>query len=75
MRRYNRLSAISKKGSLLVFWKMRKVCYGTTGGYVCLASRRLRIRYFVKRMRLLIPFIREGKRCTMISRPLIGGME
>jgi hypothetical protein len=26
-------------------------------------------------MSLLIPFIQEGIRCTMISRPRIGGME
>jgi hypothetical protein len=29
----------------------------------------------VKHMSLLIPFIQEGIRCNMISRPLIGGME
>jgi hypothetical protein len=37
--RSKRLSAISKKRSLLVFQKMRKECYGTRGGFVCLASR------------------------------------
>jgi hypothetical protein len=56
------------------FWKMRKVYYGTKGGSVCLTSRNLRIRYFVGHMSLLIPFIQEGIRCTMISRALIGGM-
>jgi hypothetical protein len=75
MRRFKRLSAISRKRSLLVFQKMRKVCYGTRGGFVCLASRSWMIRYFVKHMSLLIPFIQEGIRYTMISRPLIGGME
>jgi hypothetical protein len=40
---------------------------------VCLTSRNERIRYFVKHMSLLIPFIPEGIKCTMISRPLIGG--
>jgi hypothetical protein len=32
------------------------------------------MRYFVKHMSPLIPFIQEGIICTMISRPLIGGM-
>jgi hypothetical protein len=41
----------------------------------CLTSRNKRIRYFRKCMSLLIPFIQEGIRCTMISMPLIGGME
>jgi hypothetical protein len=36
-------------------------------GYVCLTSRNGRIRYFMKRMSLLIPFIQEGIRCTMIK--------
>jgi hypothetical protein len=45
------------------------------GRFVCLASRSGRTRYFVKCMSLLIPFIQEGTRCTMISRPLIGGMK
>jgi hypothetical protein len=29
----------------------------------------------VKHMSMLIPFVHKGIRCTMISRPLIGGME
>jgi hypothetical protein len=56
------------------FRKMMKVYYGTKGGSMCLTSRNWRIRYFVKYMSLLIPFIQEGIRFTMISRPLIGGM-
>jgi hypothetical protein len=38
-RRSKRLSAISRKRSLPVFQEMRKVCYGTRGEFVCLASR------------------------------------
>jgi hypothetical protein len=29
----------------------------------------------MKHMSRLIPFIQEGIRCTMISRPLIGGIK
>jgi hypothetical protein len=57
-----------------IFQKMRKVCCDTEGGSVCLTSRNCRIRYFMRHMSLLIPFIQEGIRCTMISRPLVGGM-
>jgi hypothetical protein len=39
------------------FQKMRKVCCGIKEGFVWLTSRNWRIRYFVKRMSLLIPFI------------------
>jgi hypothetical protein len=70
-----RLSAISRKRGYLAFRKMRKECCGTRDGFVCLTSRNWRIRYFVKHMSLLISFIQEGIRCTMISRPLIGGTE
>jgi hypothetical protein len=42
---------------------------------ICVPNiKELKIRYFVKHMNMLIPFILEGIRCTMISRPLIGGM-
>jgi hypothetical protein len=75
MRRSKRLSAISRKRSRLAFQKMRKECCGTKEGFVCPTSRNWRIKYFMKRMSLLIPFIQEGTRCTMILRPLIGGME
>jgi hypothetical protein len=45
-------------------------------GMICVPNiKELKIRYFVKHITLLIPFILEGIRCTMISRPLIGGME
>jgi hypothetical protein len=43
-------------------------------GRICVPNiKELKVRYFVKHMSLLIPFIPEGIRCTMISRPLIGG--
>jgi hypothetical protein len=63
-----------KGGNRLVSRRMMKVCCGTREGFVCLTSRNERIRYFMKHMSLLIPFIPKGIRCTMISRPLIGGM-
>jgi hypothetical protein len=52
-----RLSATSRKRSLLAFRKMRKVFCGTREGFVYLTSGNLRIRYFMKHMSLLIPFI------------------
>jgi hypothetical protein len=75
MRVSKRLSVISRKRSRLAFQKMRKECCGTREGFVCLTSRNWRIRYFVRHMSLLIPFIQEGIRCTMITMPLIYGME
>jgi hypothetical protein len=51
------------------FQRMIKECYGTTEGSMCLMSRSGRIRYFMRLMSLLIPFIQE-----VISKPLIGGM-
>jgi hypothetical protein len=43
---------------------------------VCVPSiNELKDRYFMKHMSLLIPFIQEGIRCTVISRLLIGGMK
>jgi hypothetical protein len=57
------------------FRKMRNESCVTREGFVCLASRNWRIRYFMKHMSLLILFIQEGIRCIMISRPVIGGME
>jgi hypothetical protein len=42
---------------------------------MCLTSRNWRIRYFVRSMSPLIPFIQEGIRCTMITRQPIGGTE
>jgi hypothetical protein len=50
-----------------VFW--------TKDGSMSLTSRNCRIRYFMRLMSLHIPFIQEGIRCTMISRPLIGGIQ
>jgi hypothetical protein len=45
-------------------------------GGICVPSiKELKDKYFMKDMSLLIPFIQEGIRSTMISRPLIGGME
>jgi hypothetical protein len=75
MRRFKILSAILRKRSRLPFQKMKKVCCGTREGFVCLTSRSGRTRYFMKHMSLLIPFIKEGIRCTMISKPFVGGME
>jgi hypothetical protein len=44
-------------------------------GRICVPNvKELKIRYFVRLMNPLIPFIHEGIRCTMISEPLIGGM-
>jgi hypothetical protein len=54
---------------------MTKVCCGTKEGFVCLTSRKWRIRYFERLTSPLIPFTKEGIRCTMISRQPIGGTE
>jgi hypothetical protein len=54
---------------------MTKMCCGTKEGFVCLTSRNSRIRYFMRLMSPIIPFIQEGIRCTMITRQPIGGME
>jgi hypothetical protein len=54
---------------------MTKECCGAKEGSMCLTSRRWRIRYFVKRMNPVIPFIQKVIRCTIISRQPIGGME
>jgi hypothetical protein len=44
-------------------------------GRICVPNiKKLKDKYFVRLMSLLIPSIREGVRCTMISRPLMGGM-
>jgi hypothetical protein len=52
-----------------------KVCCGTKEGFVCLTLRNCRIRYFVRLVSPLIPFIQDGIRCTMITRQPIGGTE
>jgi hypothetical protein len=49
-----------------VLWYKGRICVPNIKG--------LRIRYFVRLTSPLIPFIQEGTRSTMISRPLIGGM-
>jgi hypothetical protein len=44
-------------------------------GRICVPNiKELKIRYFMRLKSLLIPFIQEEIRFTMISRPLIGGM-
>jgi hypothetical protein len=44
-------------------------------GMICVPNvKELKDKILHKLMNPLIPFIQEGIRCTMISRPLIGGM-
>jgi hypothetical protein len=58
-------SPVFSEGDECVLWYKGRICVPNV--------KELRRRNFVKHMSLLIPFTQEGRRCTMISRHLIGG--